>query len=448
MNITFYLSGQKNPRSIYVRVRDSVNGLKVNTTKSIDPNHFKNGKITLLKIKQGMAADEKAVIQSKNETLNHLQKDLDNLEFTINNKYNNLKDYETINTKWLKNIISPIKEDIITSELVEYFDVYFQQKQNVIRASTIKKLKVFQNRLKQYQEDEKKTLYIQEINKEVSSHIQKWCDKNNYAHNTKVKTIKVIRTICNHAREHNNKPLNPDIDFILMDLKYINTDNIHLSFDEIQQIIDSEIEDERVQIAKDWLIISCYTAQRVSDNIYLKKKNIVYQNGEYLVDINQQKTGTPIYITLNEEVMKILDKRDGEFPPVFSDNKNSNETMYNKLIKKVCKLSGINELIQGQKKNPKTNRYEYGEHPKYNLVSSHIGRRSFATNYSGLIDVELLRSQTGHSSSAQFYRYVGKTGNQNAIRLAEKMRDVRKELKLLAENEAKKKPQMIISKGA
>ena len=254
--------------------------------------------------------------------MNELQKDLDELEFTINNKYNNLKDYETISTKWLKNIIIPIKEDTVTNELVKYFDTYFEQKKNIIRASTIKKLKVFQNRLRQYQEDEKKTLYIQEVNKGVSSHIQKWCDKNNYAHNTKVKTIKVIRTICNHAREYNNKPLNPDIDFIMMDLKYINTDNIHLSFDEIQQIINTEIEDKRVQIAQDWLIISCYTAQRVSDNIYLKKMNVVYQNGEYLVDINQQKTGTPIYVTLNEEVMKILNKRDGEFPPVFSENKN------------------------------------------------------------------------------------------------------------------------------
>jgi integrase len=268
--------------------------------------------------------------------------------------------------------------------------------------------------------------------------MQKWCDDNGYAHNTKVKTIKVILTICNFASE-NGKPTSNELKSITKNLTYKNIENITLSFNEIQQIIDTTILNERLSIAKDWLIISCYTAQRVSDNLYLKKENIIYQNGEYLLQIIQEKTEKPISISLDDEVMKILNKYKGNFPPVFYKNKNSNEVIYNKLIKEVCRIAKIDNLVKAQFKNPKTNRYEIREVPKYKAVTSHIGRRSFATNYYGLIDTSLLIGQTGHSTEIQFLRYVGKKGVQNSLQLGKKMREVKENLNRIKEQQNKSK---------
>lgn len=59
--------------------------------------------------------------------------------------------------------------------------------------------------------------------------------------------------------------------------------------------------------------------------------------------------------------------------------------------------------------------------PKYKAVSSHIGRRSFATNYYGKISTAHLITATGHSSEKQFLEYVGKAETQKALTFAEAM---------------------------
>ena len=95
------------------------------------------------------------------------------------------------------------------------------------------------------------------------------------------------------------------------------------------------------------------------------------------------------------------------------------------MIKEVCRLSGLNQLVQAKIKDSKTSRYEIKEIPKYKAVSTHIGRRSYATNYYGKINTALLINATGHASESQFLRYVGKTGNHNALALAKAMQELR-----------------------
>ncbi len=52
-------------------------------------------------------------------------------------------------------------------------------------------------------------------------------------------------------------------------------------------------------------------------------------------------------------------------------------------------------------------------------VTSHIGRRSFATNNYGKIPTSLLISATGHSTEQMFLEYIGKTDTQKAMQLAD-----------------------------
>ena len=56
---------------------------------------------------------------------------------------------------------------------------------------------------------------------------------------------------------------------------------------------------------------------------------------------------------------------------------------------------------------------------KWELVTSHIGRRSFATNNYGRIPTSLLINVTGHSTETMFLEYIGKTVTEKAIQLAE-----------------------------
>ncbi|WP_260394292.1 site-specific integrase [Elizabethkingia anophelis] len=93
------------------------------------------------------------------------------------------------------------------------------------------------------------------------------------------------------------------------------------------------------------------------------------------------------------------------------------EQHYNELIKRVCKDAGIDELCYGGVNN--NGRKVFKEYPKYELVTSHIGRRSFASNHYGRIPTPLLMTATGHGTEQMFLKYIGKIDNQKSNALAD-----------------------------
>lgn len=421
MTVNFYTQSKKNPAPIYVRVREGKEiDAKANTSLLVNPDEFHKGEVKLYKIPPKANAIKKQSLVNKNNNLNSLQSELNKLKTSLIKVLNNREEYELIDTKWLKGFISPEKEyKTLPNNLTEYFDYYIESKATSLAQSTLKKLKSTKNRIIKF-EDARGRVYIQDVNKKFSKKFQLWCDEEGYHHNTKVKTLKDIKTICIHASE-NGIPVHPELSFMVKGLKYKKTEHIYLNFDEIRKIIECDIKDERLDIARDWLVISCYTAQRVSDFLRFNKEKIIKIKGIEMLDISQEKTETPVYIPLTKEVKAILEKRNGDFPPLFSNNIESNKAIYNKLIKEVCRIADIREIVETKLKNKETKRYELKRVPKYKAVSTHIGRRSFATNYYGKINTALLISATGHASEEQFLRYVGKTGTQNALALAEAM---------------------------
>jgi len=421
MAISFFIQSSKNPAPIYVRVREGREvDAKSKTKKTIDPKLFSKGKVKLRKIPTRADAQEKQWIQKANNQLIILQKDLDHLKVLLTDRLNNRKDGQIINSRWLNKVITPRKTTELPKALLSYFDYFLESKKTSLNANTIKKIKVFKHRLERY-EHTHGTVYINEVDKRFALSLQRWCDRENYAHNTKVKTLKVLLTVCNHAKE-NGLPTSTQLPYITRGLKYQKTSHVHLDFEELKTIAATPMPDSRTEIARDWLIISCFTAQRVSDFLRFSKDKLVEMEGMLFLDISQKKTGKPLYIPLTKEVTDILDKRDGEFPPAFSNHPEGNKTIYNSLIKDVCRIAKIHNKVTAHRKNPRTNRYEFMEVPKYKAVSTHIGRRSFATNYYGKINTALLINATGHSSEAQFLKYVGKDGNQQALTLAKAMK--------------------------
>ena len=54
---------------------------------------------------------------------------------------------------------------------------------------------------------------------------------------------------------------------------------------------------------------------------------------------------------------------------------------------------------------------------KWEILSSHIGRRSFATNFYGKIPTTYLIYVTGHSTEQMFLTYIGKSNKDLAMEL-------------------------------
>lgn len=174
--------------------------------------------------------------------------------------------------------------------------------------------------------------------------------------------------------------------------------------------------------ARDWLIIACFTGQRVSDYLNFKDDMITTtDDGKRYIEFKQQKTGKQMRIPILKEVEAVLEKNDGKFPRSLSD------VNFNLFIKQVCKIAGLDENIKGSlstkigedEKGDSIYRDVIGTYPKWQLVTSHIGRKSFATNFYSKIPIGTLMFCTGHKTQQQLLEYISKTDNEQAESTAE-----------------------------
>jgi integrase len=176
----------------------------------------------------------------------------------------------------------------------------------------------------------------------------------------------------------------------------------YLNDEELQAIEEAVMPTESLENARDWLIISCHLGQRVSDLMRCSKKRIVTNGNRMSVDLRQKKTDKAVMVGIFDKVKEYLAKRDGEFPRPISDQK------YNDYIKEVCKIAGLTQIEEGTLYDATFKRGIDGFYEKWQLVTSHAGRRSFATNYYGKVPIALLLVQTGHTTERAFLDYIGK----------------------------------------
>ncbi|MFT5145641.1 MAG: integrase [Polaribacter sp.] len=147
--------------------------------------------------------------------------------------------------------------------------------------------------------------------------------------------------------------------------------------------------------------------QRVSDLLKLTPSNLRKAPTGLYIDILQQKTKKAVTVGVADPL--VIELLKNEFPRKVS------QVVFNKQIKALCKMAGIEDLVSGFKNNPKTRRKEIIEAPKYAFVTSHIMRRSFASNYYGKIETPLLMNITGHSKESTFLTYIGTHQNKDAL---------------------------------
>ncbi|MHA3789982.1 tyrosine-type recombinase/integrase [Flavobacterium hauense] len=357
--------------------------------------------------------------------------EISNLQTDVKTELNKIENYiinafhksnpATISKEWLVNQMdlyyNPVKLKTIPKELIPYIDTYIEFKKSEVTESTIKKCKVIKQLLIRYQEN-KETIYISNVDNNFKLDFENYCLQNNYAPNTIARAIRFIKTICKHAK-FNGIETNFQLDNIKV--KYVKTDNIYLTPEDITAIEKKVDLPAYLENAKDWLLISCFTGQRISDFMRFNKNLIRYEKNKYdnlvpLIEFTQKKTDKIMTVPLWPEVINILKKRNGDFPKSISDQK------YNDYIKEVCKLAGLTEIVKGSKKseltpNSKIFRKDTGMFEKWELVSSHIGRRSFATNNYGQIPTSYLTYVTGHSTESMFLQYIGKSNKDIAMEL-------------------------------
>ena len=152
---------------------------------------------------------------------------------------------------------------------------------------------------------------------------------------------------------------------------------------------------------RDVFLFCCFTSLRYSDVYNLKSSDVK----ETHIEVTTVKTGDDLIIELNKYSKSILEKykevhfSNDKVLPVISNQK------MNDYLKELGELAGIDDPIR--ETYYKGNKRIDEVYPKYALLSTHAGRRTFICNALSLgIPAQVVMKWTGHSDYKAMKPYI------------------------------------------
>jgi integrase len=400
--VKYFIKGKSTLSQIYVRVRDGRGiDLSTKTKLVIDANNWslKKGEI-----KQTSSFQEKQ----------NLQKKLDQLESNLNDQIHKAKIVGTELTKeWLNNCIEAFhgKVKVESSELIKVIENHIISLQTRLKKVGIQTTKGFGTtilHIKKYQKFKRQMFHLFDVdNNFLESFITFLKENEGYASSTINKDISRIIQICKTSKLKGFE-VNDSIFLAKYTIEKPQRSFVTLTEDELNLIQNFKGPDY-LENVRDWLIIGCWTGCRIGDLLKLSLENVINrEDGSIIIRYTQSKTRKKVDIFVHPSVNKIIKRLKG-FPRPISDVK------FNQYIKELCKRVEINNEIKGEKMNPKTLRKEKGLFPKYELITSHICRRSYATNHYHKLSNKIIMKVTGHATERQFLDYIGEIDSNEYI---------------------------------
>jgi integrase len=217
--------------------------------------------------------------------------------------------------------------------------------------------------------------------------------------NTIANMHKILKTFINLAINHGLIPLDR-YPYKTFKLKREKTNRPFLTLSEIEKIehIVFPKDMEQVESVRDMFVFSCYTGLRFSDVQNLTNKDILKSQGEYSIQIRQQKTGEfinlPISLMFKGKSVDIIQKNESDSPEKFIFRRISNQHA-NLKLKIISVISGINKNL-----------------------TFHLARHSFGTNLaSATSDGFLIRNLMGHSDIRTSMIYIHTSQEQIKTKL-------------------------------
>lgn len=219
-----------------------------------------------------------------------------------------------------------------------------------------------------------------------------------------------LPALLNHAKASRIIRLVPELE---ISINGIDPDEIALSEDEIRTIyglLNTELKSKTD--LHFWLRIFVLGTQlgvRVSD-LTIEKENIFESKGRKFANLKTDKVTDAVIVPLSDLALEILEHFGGRVPE-FSDVK------LNIQVKHICKYAGLDQPhIWREKINGKIKETVYR---KWQLVSSHTMRRSFATNlYKAGAPILMIMKITGHKTESSFLKYIRISKQEAATELA------------------------------
>jgi integrase len=278
------------------------------------------------------------------------------------------------------------------------------------------------------------TLTFERIDKKFYREFVNWLQGKGFSANYTGSMIRDLKRILNKASEDEINTLNTFESFKVMAEDVF---NIYLTEEEIQRIYDARIteeiiikiqkENKRKQLqkgnkiidtdkeqqamitkaninrqidalnrARKLFVVGCWTGLRVENYLSIDPE-LQFDLEKGFLHAIANKNGPKLKIPMHKLVRQIIE-HDG-FPQTISQQK------FNKQIKIIGMIAKINEnVIYSRTEGGR--RVEYSQ-PKYELITTHTARRSFASNLLGRgIPKQFIMAVTGHTTEKSFNKYT------------------------------------------
>lgn len=163
---------------------------------------------------------------------------------------------------------------------------------------------------------------------------------------------------------------------------------VYLTEDELQRLIDYHPKNERELYVRNIFVICCFVGCRHGDATRLTESNFIGDNLQYVSEKTKIHSVVPLKPIAREYILNC--------PQIEID-----DTTYNRIIRNICRKCGITEKV----KVFKAGKEQEGE--KWQFLSSHAGRRTFASLlYLRGVDLYSISKMMGHSSTEMTSRYI------------------------------------------
>lgn len=183
---------------------------------------------------------------------------------------------------------------------------------------------------------------------------------------------------------------------------------VFLSMTEIIRIYYFDRLTKFQEEVRDHFVMGCMTGLRYSDYSRLNESN--FNTDTNIIHIKTKKTGVVVSVPMHRFVREILKKYNYQLP------KPRCIQYFNRCVKEICKNVGLADYIHWERTvgtEVVTKKVQ-----KWEMISSHTARRSFATNmFLQNIPTYRIMLITGHKSESSFFKYIRVTREENAATL-------------------------------
>lgn len=343
---------------------------------------------------------------------------------------NPLNSYDDITSKWLNEEITkiiypgnnlPLQEEKPES-LLKWVKIFVEQAPNrkdkvtgrLLVNNNIQQYKATQKHLNDFAKHKKKKDFLfKDLDQKFYDAFVEYLQGLGFTANSVGKHIRILKLMLNEATKLG---FNTSTDYTAFYVFNEEVDTIYITEEELSILKEADLTSTPyLDRVRDWFLLLAWTGCRFSDLEKIGKTDI--KDG--FITFRQQKTNTKVTIPLHPVVSEILQKYEYQLPAPITNQR------FNEYIKEVAEKAEIkdNEAVTktiGGKLQTTTQ-------PKYKLISSHTGRRSFCTNmYKKGLPTLMIMSISGHKTEKSFLKYIKVRQEEHAQMMAKAWKEMYK----------------------